>query len=135
MHAKESEKTVEEVIRRILGVKGEKFYRLITGIYIIMVSIIYLDLLVDQLYSIIYEIFGFVGSQDSVAPKDKLIFNKFSQQWLCLILFAPLFAIVSVKNINFLVKLCEYGSFSIFVYMGYVVIQFMVTAIRGDIAT
>ena len=49
-----------------------------TGIYMVLVSMIYLDLLVDQFYSIVYDIAYFAGSSDSLSPKEKLSFTKFS---------------------------------------------------------
>lgn len=34
---------------------------------------------------------------------------------------------------NVMVKLSEYGSFSIFVYMGYVIIQFIISLANGSV--
>lgn len=100
LHGGEEDKDVEWTIRRILGAKWEKYFRFITGSYLILLSIISLDLIVDQLYSIIYFFL-----KDSIAAKDEFSFTKFSPQWLTLVLFVPLLAVVFLKNLNLLVKL------------------------------
>ena len=45
----------------------------------------------------------------------------------------PLLAVVFLKNLKLLVKLSEYGSVSILIYMVYVVIQFIVSVVNGKI--
>ena len=40
---------------------------------------------------------------------------------------------VSLKNISLLVKLSEYGAFAIFIYAAYVIIQFFMALINGEI--
>jgi hypothetical protein len=50
----DEDKDVEWTIRRLLGVAWEKRFRLITGFYLILLCIIYIDLIVDQLYSIFF---------------------------------------------------------------------------------
>lgn len=72
LHSKESEKDVEESIKRITGKKWERYFRFVTGIYIVLLNVISLDLIVDQLYSIIYFFFDANGSADSIAAKDSL---------------------------------------------------------------
>jgi len=74
MHNKKDEKTVEQSIRRILGRKGEKAFRFITGSYIVFLNIIYLELIVDQLYSAIYYFYDMQGQADHIATKDDLTF-------------------------------------------------------------
>lgn len=92
-----------------------------------------MDLIVDQLYSIVYFFFNANDSTNSIAPKDSLDFSRFSTQWLTLLLFVPLLGLCSLKNKNLMVKLSEYGSSAIFIYMGYVVIQFIISLANGSI--
>jgi amino acid permease len=54
IHMADEDKDVEWTIRRLLGVAWEKRFRLITGFYLILLCIIYIDLIVDQLYSIFF---------------------------------------------------------------------------------
>lgn len=131
LHTRDDEKDVEQSIFRILGKKWETSFRLITGAYIVFLNVITLDLIVDQLYSIIYFFFDRAGSGGSIAPKDSLQFDQFSIQWLTLVLFLPLLALLSIKKVDFLVKLCEYGSSSIFIYMIYVVYCFLLATFKG----
>lgn len=93
-----------------------------------MLCIIYIDLIVDQLYSII---FFFLG--DTIAPKDGFMFSKFSTQYLTLILFFPLLLLVSMKNLNLMVKLSEYGSYSALLYFLFVIYKFVAALVNGEV--
>lgn len=105
IHMSAEDKDVEWTIRRLLGSKWEKRFRFITGFYLILLCVIYIDLIVDQLYSVIYFFFETNGHADSIAPKDGFMFDKFSTQWLTLILFCPLLALIFIKKLNIMVKL------------------------------
>jgi len=129
LHGGENDKDVEWTIRRILGVKWERYFRFITGFYLVLLSIISLELIVDQLYSIFY----FFLKDSGIAHKDEFSFRKFSPQWLTLVLFVPLLALVFIKKLKLLVKLSEYGSVSIFIYVAYVSVQFILSVVRGNI--
>lgn len=72
LHSKQDEKDVETTIRRILGRKWERHFSFITGFYLVLLNIISLDLIVDQLYSIIYFFFDANDSADLIARKDSL---------------------------------------------------------------
>lgn len=93
-----------------------------------LLCIIYIDLIVDQLYSIIYFFLD-----DAIAPKDGFMFSKFSTQYLTLILFFPLLLLVSIKNLNLMVKLSEYGSYSALLYFLFVIYKFIAALANGDI--
>ena len=108
-------------------------FQLITGIYIVFLNFVYLDLIVDQLYSIIFYFCDMTDSGDSIAPKDKIVFDQFSLQWLTIILILPLFAYISIKKLNFLVRISQYGSYSIFMYMVYLIVRFFVALFNGQI--
>lgn len=133
LHSSDQENDIEWTIRRILGKKWEDIFRFITGLYLVLLSIITVDLIVDQFYSIIYLIAGIAGSPSSIAKKDSFVFSKFSAQWLSLLLFVPLLTVAFLKNMTLLVKLNEYGSASIFIYAFFVIIQFIVSAAEGSI--
>jgi amino acid permease len=62
MHLAPNDRDVEDTIRRIMGVKWEKFFRLITGFYLILLNIIYLILIIDQVYNIIFFIMSKAGA-------------------------------------------------------------------------
>jgi len=98
-----------------------------TGFYLILLGIITLDLIVDQLYSIIYSLSKMLGEADYLALKSELKFGQFSVQWLSIILFYPLMKLISLKNLAVLIKIAKYGSASIFVYALYIIIQFFVS--------
>lgn len=99
----------------------------------ILLCVIYIDLIVDQLYSIIYFFFESNGKKDMLAPKDGFNFDMFSTQYLTLILFFPLLALISIKNLNVMVKLSEYGSYSALLYFLFVIYKFITAVVNGDI--
>jgi amino acid permease len=93
------------------------------------------DLIVDQLYSIIYFFFDHYDRLDLIAAKDAFVFNTFSTQWLTIILFIPMMALVFIKNLNLMVKLSGYGAYSAVLYFAFVVYKFIDTAAAGQINT
>jgi sodium-coupled neutral amino acid transporter 9 len=118
-----------------LGSKWEKRFRFITGFYLILLCVIYIDLIVDQLYSVIFFFFDSSGSPESIAPKDSFMFSKFSTQWLSIVLFLPLLALIFIKKLNILVKLSEYGSYSAMLYFLFVIYKFFNALANGEIDT
>lgn len=133
IHMSNEDKDVEWTIRRLLGSRWEKRFRFITGFYLILLCVIYLDLIVDQLYSVIYFFFDTNGHADLIAPKDGFMFDKFSTQWLTVILFLPLLALIFIKKLNIMVKLSEYGSYSAMIYFGFVMVKFIMALANGKI--
>lgn len=123
---------VESTIRRILGRKWERFFRMITGFYLILLCIIYIDLIVDQLYSVIFFFFDASGNPTGIAAKDAFVFDAFSTQYLTIILFVPLLWLVSLKKLHVMIKMSEYGAYSAFLYFLFVVYQFLSGAIQGS---
>lgn len=69
MHLANNDNDVEDTIKRIMGAKWERFFRLITGFYLVLLNIIYIVLIVDQVYNIIYFIMSKAGAKDSIADK------------------------------------------------------------------
>ena len=126
-HAIDEDKDVEATISRILGKKWEKIYRLITGVYLIFLCIVYIDLIVDQLYSMIQ----FFTHQ--IAEKDEFSFSQFSIQYLTLIMIIPFFFLVSLKDLNFVVKIAAYGAVTIVIYFVFVIYQFVYAASTDSI--
>ena len=51
-------------------------------------------------------------------------FNKFSLQWVTVITFFPLLVLLKLKNINLLIKISNYGVYTIYVYVGYILYIF-----------
>ena len=51
-------------------------------------------------------------------------FNKFSLQWVTVITFFPLLVLLKLKNMNLLVKISNYGVYTIYVYVGYILYIF-----------
>jgi sodium-coupled neutral amino acid transporter 9 len=133
MHTGSGDNDVEDTVRRIMGLKWEKVFRLITGVFLVLVSVVYVVLICDEIYDIIYYIMHTSGASDSIADKDvdHLVFNKFSKQYLSFILFGPLLAITFLKNLDVILKLAAYGVASVFVYFAFLLYQFFTSVAHG----
>lgn len=126
IHLSKKDSDVDDTIKRIMGYNWLKGFRYITGFYLVLLNMIYIDLIVDQLYDIIFYIFNQSGHSDWIAPKDSktLVFDRFSQQYLSLIMFIPLLAMTFIKNLTFLIKLTSYGVYSVFIYIVFIFYSF-----------
>lgn len=133
MHLAPKDNDVEDTIKRIMGLKWERFFRLITGFYLVLLNIIYLILIVDQIYNIIFFIMSKAGAENSIANKevDHLVFDKFSKQYLAIIMFLPLLALTFMKNLSFVIKLASFGVGSVFIYFSFLIYQFFKSIIDG----
>lgn len=58
IHLSKKDTDVDDTIQRLMGYKWLKAFRFITGFYLVLLNMIYIDLIVDQLYDIIYYIFN-----------------------------------------------------------------------------
>ena len=117
-----SEKSIEETIMRILGAKWQRYFKQITGFYLVCLNAIYIDLIVDQCYDIIYYIFQKAGHSDWIADKtDKhLVFDKFSLQYVSIIMFFPILWMTSIRDFSILIKLTSYGAIAVVAYLGFI---------------
>jgi amino acid permease len=133
MHLAPSDTDIEDTIRRILGLKWEKFFRLITGFYLVLLNIIYIVLIVDQTYNIIYFIMLKADAKNYIADKkvDHFVFDRFSKQYLSLIMYLPILAATFIKNLSFVIKLASFGIISCFIYSLFLIYQFSATAVHG----
>lgn len=73
------------------------------------------------------------GFEHSIADKevDHLVFDKFSKQYLALIMFVPLLGMTFIKNLNFMIKLASFGVGSVFIYFAFLIFQFVKSLIDG----
>ncbi len=73
------------------------------------------------------------GSGDSIADKtvDHLVFDKFSKQYLSLIMFVPLLSLTFMKNLSFVIKLASFGVGSVFIYFAFLIYQFSKSLSNG----
>lgn len=64
-----------------------------------------------------------MDAEEHIADKDveHLVFDKFSKQYLSLIMFIPLLGMSFIKNLNFLIKIASYGIISVFIYFGFLI--------------
>jgi hypothetical protein len=80
---------------------------------------------VDQLYSIIFFVAELSGNSDSIAEKDTMVFNKFSEQYLTLLLCLPVYLLISINNISLLIKLSKYAVATLLIYLFFIIYQFI----------
>ena len=126
IHMSEKENSIEETIRRILGVRWEILFKKITGFYLVCLNAIYIDLIVDQCYNILYFVFKETGHGKWVADKDvdHLVFDKFSVQYLSIFMFLPIFRMTLITNFRILLKLTSLGVLAVIIYILFISYEF-----------
>jgi hypothetical protein len=74
-----------------------------------------------------------VNEEGSIAPKnvDHFVFDKFSKQYLSIIMFLPLLALSFLKDLRIVIKLASYGVGSVFIYFAFLLYQFFSSVIDG----
>lgn len=89
-------------------------------------NIIYIELIEDQGYGIIYYILGKAGHEDWIAPTDAttVVFDKFSMQYMSLLSLLPLLAMTFIKDISLLIRLTALGVVSVGIYMIFILYEF-----------
>lgn len=121
IHSSPQDNDIEDTLCRHLGDKWKQFYMALSGYYFVVLNIIYIQLIVDQAYGMLY--FGLVstGHEKIIADKSvpALVFDRFSLQYLSLVLFFPLTALVFVKDLRTIMKLGEFGIGSVFIYLAF----------------
>ena len=73
------------------------------------------------------------GADGSIASKDvdHFVFDKFSKQYLSIIMFLPLLALSFMKDLSIVIKLASYGVGSVFVYFAFLLYQFFKSVADG----
>lgn len=136
-HLADDEPDIQDSVRRIMKGRWYEFFCLITGVYLIMLNVLYIVLINDQLYNIIKFALAMGGRKDVLADKNVFTFSQFGEQWLAVITFLPLLATLFIKNLSLLVKLTAIGVISVFVYFIFVGYAFVDNLIQGavDVST
>jgi hypothetical protein len=109
-----------------------EFFCLITGVYLIMLNVLYIVLINDQLYNIINFALAMDG-KGALAPDTEFTFSHMGKQWLAVITFLPLLALLFIKNLGLLVKMTAIGVWSVFVYFIFVGYAFIDNLVQGRV--
>ena len=62
---------------------------------------------------------------------DHFVFDKFSKQYLSIIMYLPLLALTFMKDLSIVIKLASYGVGSVFIYFAFLIYQFFKSVIDG----
>jgi len=108
MHVKPDEPEYLLAIQRILGRKWMLFYLTIVVVNLLLVCVIFYVSLVDTLFA------GINGMLGNTLPDTSLyVFDKFSIQWLSIIMAVVIIVCISLRDISKIVKLSSYGEVGI----------------------
>eukprot|EP00919_Chromeraceae_sp_WS-2016_P078531 GHVR01186097.1.p1 GENE.GHVR01186097.1~~GHVR01186097.1.p1 ORF type:complete len:262 (+),score=-11.54 GHVR01186097.1:446-1231(+) len=134
IHLSDGDNDIEDAISRILNRKWENVFKLITGIYLVLLNVIYVELIVDQLYDVIYFVVYHTGHENWIAEKGikHLVFDRFSIQYLSLVCFFLLLMLTFIKRLDLLIKLSSYGIISVFAYITFIGFEFISKANNID---
>lgn len=93
--------------------------------YLVFLNIIYVDLITDQAFNILYFIFHESHPEWITEKNDKhIVFDKISMQIIALVFFLPLLGTMFIKNLGFLVKLTSFGVISSISYTAFILYHF-----------
>lgn len=68
---------------------------------------------------------------DDIAPSDQFTFQKFSMQWMCIIMFFVCFPILFIRKIKILVKIGQFGAISVYGYVFFIIYLFFENMWKG----
>lgn len=132
LHMGEKDASIEDTIRRLLGTKWEGFFKALTGIYLVCLNAIYIDIIIDQCYSILFFILNKAHHGNWIAEKDAVTFDKFSIQYLSILMFLPLLRITFVRDFTLILKLTSLGVLAVVLYMFFIFYEFATSVLHVD---
>lgn len=85
-----------------------------------------MSLIQDRIYGITYFILQTSDHTDWIAPKNAstLVFDKFSRQYLSLIMIIPVILLISLRKIMVIIKLSAFGSISFIIFVLFILYEF-----------
>ena len=120
-HFKSTELDFADTILRILGRRWFFFYNFASILLLFVSGIIYFLLIAKMGYSFLVFVFQETGAQFS--PQSHEDFSQFSYQYFGFIAIGFSFILFSLKDLEFILKLGQYGIISIMIFAIYVIVK------------
>ena len=117
IHSRDDEYDYPLAIRRLLGLKWEKTFNFVSFLLLFLVCIIHFILLANVLYYLIISISG----SDDWPGFNEINFEKFSMQYVGIILFFVCGGLYSIKKIRYLLAINDKGIYMILLFSIYII--------------
>ncbi|KAL4489048.1 hypothetical protein ABPG73_005535 [Tetrahymena malaccensis] len=127
---KPKENDVSDTIQRILGIKWWKFFQILSCIYLYLVSLQYFLLCNNMIYRMITFLMLISGNDNFAAPSH-FSYSQFSLQYLGYISAIPIGFLTFIRKMDILVKISEYGIYSIFSFVIFIFTVFISNVASG----
>lgn len=120
-HFKIDEVDLTDAILRILGKKWFYFFNFVSILLLFVSGIIYFLLIAKMGYSFLS--YFFITFNVDYASQDVMDFTKFSYQYFGIICIFISFMLFSLKDLKIILKLGQYGLFSIILFFFFVIVK------------
>ena len=113
-------------INRIMGNVWKYIFNASAALLFVCAVLIYYLLAANMIYPIIKIFMNFGGidtdaGSKHIAPKDKIVFNKFSFQYASLIAIVLALGLINIRDFTFIIKIGNVGFFVLLAYVCFLV--------------
>jgi sodium-coupled neutral amino acid transporter 9 len=133
VHFKPNEIDFPDAIKRILGNKWFIAYNACSFLLMYLVGMIYFTLVCNMLYPFLNYILTEANVQ--MGSIDEIVFDKFSYQYVGIIMVCVFFFFFCMKDLSILLKLGQYGIVPILVFIGYIIVRGFINIGKGNVNT
>jgi solute carrier family 38 (sodium-coupled neutral amino acid transporter), member 9 len=115
------------VIERVLGPRWKYFFCFASGLLMFIVGVIYFLLINSTLYPMLVYIFtkADVDPNNYVPTSGGIIYDKFSIQYLCMIMIVVLYPMLYIKDFKIIVRMAHGGIIAIVSYVIFIIYIFI----------
>ena len=132
-HVKMDELDLPESIKRILGIKWFYAFGLFSFAFNSLTVIIYFVLMNHLIYAV-FEYFLVLGWEvPLIASSQEFTFSKFSLQYVEIIFAFIMMLLYSIKNLRYLLKICQWGIIGIFMYVFFLFYKAIENIVAGNV--
>lgn len=131
VHFKTREIDFPDVINRIMGRKWSISYCICSSLLLFITGTIYFMLICNMLYMILNYI---LNENGIILPgKDEILFDRFSYQYVGIIMIVFCFILLNMKDLSIILKLGQYGIISIFLFIIYIMTKGVENISAGNV--
>lgn len=137
VHIKTEEDDMSLTINRIMGKVWKYIFNASAALLFVCAVLIYYLLAANMIYPIV-KIFMHFGGVDTdpgsthIAPKDKIVFNKFSFQYASLIAIVLALGLINIRDFTFIIKIGNVGFFVLVAYVCFLIYTTIANFVQND---
>lgn len=131
VHFKPNEIDFPDAIKRILGYKWFVAYNGCSFLLMYLVGMIYFTLICNMLYPFLHYILTEAGAE--MGKIDDIVFDKFSYQYVGIIMICIHFCFFCMKDLSILLKMGQYGIIPILIFICYIIVRGFINIGEGNV--